>query len=266
MKIDSILYRDKTGKSLVSKAKSSLQKILNIFALLVKNKQLRKLGGWAFSLLVFAILCIVNWKLFLATSVGIGLMSSCYVVQNSHWQRYCQKWQKFLSGPNRQLLIAVGSGAMGAFCTYLAASIWADAENQWLVVGAIFQGLASLTTVVLLIWSLWGKKAHSLENKLDYLIADLNHSSSLKRLVAIRQLTRLVNNNHLSPEYCWQMIEYYHLMLSEPQVLIVRNALLESLNLLGGARVLKKERTSVKIPLKLQKVEINSPCPEKHLL
>ena len=248
----------------MSKAKSSWQEIFNTFVLLVKDKRLRKVNGWAFCLLVFALLWLLNWKLVLATLVGIGLMFGCYLLQNPHWQRYCQKWQRFLVGSNRQLILSVSGGATGAFCTYLAASIWADADNQWLAIGAIVQGFVSLMTLALLVWSLWGKKAHNLETKLERLLADLSHSNHLRRLVAIRQLTRLVKTNRLDSEYYWQAIEYYRLMLSEPQLPVVKNALLESLNTLGREKVLK-HRSPVKIPLKLQKVEKIS-NPERHVI
>ena len=122
-------------------------------------------------------------------------MSLCYLAQNSHWQKYCQKWRKFLVGSNRQLVLAVGAGASGAFGTYLAASVWTDAENRWLATSIILQGLVSLATLALLIWSLRSQKANSQETKLDSLLEDLSHSDRLKRLVAIRQLTRLLINH-----------------------------------------------------------------------
>ncbi len=250
-KIDSILYRNRTGKSLVSKAISSWQQIFHICTLLFKDKQLRQINGRAFCLVVFALLWWLNWKLFLATSVGIVLMSCCYLLQNSHWQRYYQKWQNFFVGSNRQLVLAVTIGASGAFCTYLAASVWTDAENQWLATGSILQGVVSLTTLALLWWSLRGKQATTMEAKLDQLLADLSHSDRLKRLVAIRQLTRLLISNRLSPEHYRQSIEYYRLMLSEPQAPAIRNALLESLDLLEAEEVFKQS-SAIKIPLKIQ--------------
>ncbi|MGB5633960.1 MAG: ATP synthase subunit I [Waterburya sp.] len=234
----------------MSKARSSWQQILNICTLLVNDKQLRQINGRAFCLVVFALLWWMNWKLFLATSVGIGLMSLCYLLQNSHWQRYWQKWQNFFVGSNRQLVLAVAAGASGAFCTYLAASVWTDTENQWLATGSILQGFVSLTTLALLCWSLRGKKASSIQAKLDQLLADLSHSDRLKRLVAIRQLTRLLVSNRLSSEYYGQSIEYFHLMLSEPQPPVVRNALLESLDILGAEEILNQP-SAVKIPLKI---------------
>ncbi|MEM8721978.1 MAG: ATP synthase subunit I [Cyanobacteria bacterium P01_G01_bin.39] len=235
----------------MSQAKSSWQHIFRIGISIAKNRQLRRIGGWILGLVTVALLWWLNWKLFLATTVGIGLMSGCYLLQNSHWQRYWQKLQGMLVGSNRQLAVAVGTGASGAFCTYLAASVWADAENQWLATGSILQGIVSLSTLALLWWSLRGKKTRSIEAKLEQLLADLSNSDRLKRLVAIRQLTRLLISNRLPADYYWQSIEYYRLMLTEPQAPVVRNALLESLALLDAEDTLKQP-SKIKIPLNLQ--------------
>lgn len=227
------------------------QQAFDICILSFEDKRLRRIGKRGFCFLIFALLWWMNWKLFLATTVGISLMSLSYLVQNSHWQRYCQKWRNFLVGSNRQLVLTVAAGASGAFCTYLAASVWADAENQWLATGSILQGFTSLTTLAILLWSLWGNKNHAIENKLDQLLADLSHSDRLKRLVAIRQLTRLLLRNRLSSEHYCQTIEYFHLMLSDPQPPAINNALLESLNLLGAERT-SENSSAVKIPLQLR--------------
>lgn len=191
----------------------------------------------------------MNWKLLLSTSVGIGSMSLCYLAQNSHWQRYCQQWRGFLIGSNRQLAIAVSAGASGAFATYLAASVWADAENHWLATGSILQGFISLVTLGLLLWSLRSRTSFQ-ETKLDRLLEDLSHSNRLKRLVAIRQLTRLLVTNRLPSDHYYQTVEYFQVMLCEPQPPTIKNALLESLELLGSYRLSK---TPVKIPLQLHR-------------
>ncbi len=233
----------------MSKAPSGWQELLN---LIIKDKQTRKAGRWLCCLGIIALLWWLNWKLFLATSVGIGLMSLCYLLQNPYWQRYCKKWQDFLVGSNRQLIIAVGIGAAGSFCTYLAASIWVEAENQWLATGAILQGFVSLATLSTLLWSLWHRKENTIETKLDSLLADLSHADALKRLVAIRQLTRLLIDRGLTCDRYSQSIEYFRLMLSQPQLPTVTNALLESLDLLNAQQVIRAKRPPVKIPIQLQ--------------
>ena len=245
----------------MSQAKTNWQQAFDTCRLLLKNRQFRRLSGQAACLGVFALLWWMNWKLFLATSVGIGAMLACYLSQNSHWQNYCQRWRKFFVGSNRQLTLAVGMGGSAAFCTYLAASVWADADNQWLATGSILQGIMSLTTLILLLWSIRGKKAASLEDKLDRLLLDLSDRDRLKRLVAIRQLTRLLVSNRLSPEHYSQSIEYFRLMLSEPQPAVIKDALLESLNILGAEQVLQKSAV-VKIPLQLKN---RKPVLDTHL-
>ncbi|MEM6610871.1 MAG: ATP synthase subunit I [Cyanobacteria bacterium P01_C01_bin.72] len=236
----------------MSQAKTSWQQAFNTCRLMASNQQFRRLTGQAACLAVFAFLWWMNWKLFLATSVGIGAMSVCYLAQNSHWQSYCQRWRKFFVGSNRQLTLAIGTGASGAFCTYLAASVWADADNQWLATGSILQGFISLTTLCLLLWSLRGKQASSLEAKLERLLIDLSDCDRLKRLVAIRQLTRLLVSNRLSADHYSQSIEYYRLMLSEPQPAVIKDALLESLDVLGADKILQSSNL-VKLPLQLQR-------------
>jgi len=237
----------------VSQARSSGQQILDTCKFLIGNRRFHRLGGQAACVLVFALLWWMNWRLFLATSVGIGAMSACYLAQNHHWQNYCQRWNKFLTGSNRQLTLAVGTGASGAFGTYLAASIWADTDNQWLATGSILQGFMSLATLVFLLWSLRGKKTSSLEAKLDRLLLDLSDRDRLKRLVAIRQLTRLLVSNRLSADHYQQSIEYYRLMLSEPQPAVIKDALLDSLEILGAEKILQQP-TAVKIPLQIERV------------
>jgi hypothetical protein len=237
----------------VSQARSGWQQTFNTCRLLVKDKQFHSLSGQALCLTIFALLWWLNWKLWLATSVGIGAMSACYLVQNSHWQNYCRQWRKFLVGSNRQLTLAIGTGASGAFCTYLAASIWADAENQWLATGSILQGFISLATLIVLVWSWRGKKADSLEAKLDQLLVDLSDRDRLKRLVAIRQLTRLLISQRLAAEHYQQTIEYYRLMLSEPQPAVIKDALLESLELLDAEKILRQPKQLAKIPLQLKR-------------
>ena len=242
--------------------KQLLEQLLKKLSLQLKNQDWSKLSGRVFCLLGIALMWLWNWKLLLATVIGIGLMLSSYSIQNHTWQqyrkKYWQKWQRFLTGSNRQLTIAVGTGSMGGFGTYLTASILADSENPWLTGGLILQGFGTLTTLVLLVWYLFKSKQQSTETTIEKLIGDLTHADPLKRLIAIRQLTRLVRNNNLSPEYYRQSIEYYRLMLSQPQVPAVRDALLDSLELLDSQKLSNYQLSNhqaqpLEIPLQLQR-------------
>lgn len=167
-----------------------------------------------------------NWKLVLATVAGVGLMVLVYLVQGWNWQVYWYHWRRFLTGSNRQLGIAVGSGGIGALSTYIAASIWADSENRWLATSTILQGFGTLIIILLLLWHILTIRANRDEYQLEELLQDLTAQEPLKRLIAVRQLTHLVNNSGLSRH---ELLEYFRLMLSQEQEPVIREAVLHSL-------------------------------------
>ncbi|MGV2830170.1 ATP synthase subunit I [Myxosarcina sp. GI1(2024)] len=217
----------------------------------ISLQQGQKTGGWVGSLLAIALMWWWNWKLLLATGVGIGMMLLAFLVQARSWQQHWARWQRVLSGLNRKLIVAVSSGSFAAFGIYLAACIWANSENRWLAVGCILEGFASLITLLLLVWSVAGNQERYREDKWEKLEADLTHSQPLKRLIAIRQLTRLLRTKGLPPECSRHCSEYYRLMLSQNQVPIVRQALIDSLEQLEINTTTWQESTSLKLSLRL---------------
>ena len=237
----------------MSKALSGGQKLFKLLLIAIKSQNWQKISSWALCLGAIVFMWYWNWRLFLATTVGIGAMCGSYLIQNSHWQQYCQKWQRFLTGSNRQLIFAVGSGSICAFSTYLGASIWANSENRWLATGSIVQSMGSLTSLLLLVWYLTQRTERLKTNKFEKLLDNLSDRQPLKRLIAIRQLTRLVKKNYLSSEYYWQCVECYSLMLSEPQASEVHKALLDSLEELDIRSPETLKRNPIKIPIQLQR-------------
>jgi hypothetical protein len=197
------------------------------------SQQLSKQSGWLFYLLGITLLWWWNWKLLLATVGGMSLMFLVYSLQNNYLQQSWRKWQRFLTGSSGKLAIAVGSGGIGALSTYLAASIWADAENHWLATGLILQGLGTLITLALLVWQINSHRDRNKEAKLEWLLSDLTARDVLKRLIAIRQLTRLAIGHRLTQSDYNHLVEYFRLMFSQSQDAIVKDALLDSLESLG---------------------------------
>lgn len=149
-----------------------------------------------------------------------------YLVQGGNWQVHWYHWRRFLTGSNRQLGIAVGSGGIGALSTYIAASIWADSENRWLATSTILQGFGTLIIILLLLWHILTIRANRDEYQLEELLQDLTAQEPLKRLIAVRQLTHLVNNSGLSRH---ELLEYFRLMLSQEQEPVIREAVLDGL-------------------------------------
>lgn len=189
----------------------------------------QRASGWLIGLVAIVAMLLWNWKLFLATFAGIALMLLVYLMQGWNWQKYLSAGKKFFTGSNRQLTLAVGSGSIGALSTYMAATIWADSENRWLATGSIFQGFASFLTLMLLVWHIFTDRPKRDETKFDRLLTDLSAVEPLKRLIAVRQLTRLASNDKSNERDRDRLVEYFLLMLSAEREPMVREAILESL-------------------------------------
>jgi hypothetical protein len=216
---------------------------------------LNKLPQVITSLLILLLIPIMgwwNWKLFIATISGIGIMLFIYWLQIKNWQRYWFQWQHFLTEAQRKLSVAVICGGVTAFTTYLAASIWADSNNRWLATGSILQGCATIITLILLAWHIKRHRTYRQEAKWEYLLADLTHINPLKRLIAVRQLTLLLSRNGLPFNYRSQLKEYFCLMLSQPQELPIREALLDSLQNLNIHDSIPDKKEHLRIPINLQ--------------
>ncbi len=137
----------------------------------------------------------------------------------------------------------------------MTASIWADSETRWLATGSILQGLGTIVTLLLLGWH-FNRDRHS-ETKFDQLLLEVTTADPIKRLIVIRQLTRLAMRSRLSREQRLQLVEYFYLMLAQPQESIVSEALLDSLATFGFPQL---EKNSIKIPLELRQ---NMPVIQK---
>lgn len=195
----------------------------------LKRNQFWKTGSWLFILGGVALMFLWNWMLLLATVTGVGMMLLVYLIPS--WQAYWLNWQKYFTRLNRKLTLAVSSGGGAAFAIYMAASIWVDTENPWLAAGIIIQFLATIITLALLLWHITTHQNTRHEVKYDELLQDLTNIDPLKRLIAVRQLTNLVTNTRLSNTRPVSLLEYFRLMLSVEQEPVIREALLESLQI-----------------------------------
>lgn len=193
-----------------------------------------------------------NWQLLLASSVGMGLMWLTYKMSQKQWRKLWQTGSGLITGYNRKLVFAVTSGSLGGFMTYLITAIWADTENRWLATGSILQGFGTLLTLILVGWQINRTNSDRHVVKFEQLLADLTASDSLKRLIAIRQLTNLVRHKSLDREHRLQLIEYFQFMLSQPQETHLQEALLDGLDLLGISAFSSSESVTVQTPLKLK--------------
>lgn len=216
-------------------------------------------GGILGFLTIIVAMLLWNWKLLLALMVGVGVMLLVYSMQKWDWQlRLSQIW-RFVNSPNSRLALAVGSGGVATVSTYMAAAIWVDSPSSWIATGAIVQGLATLLTLILLISHIVSFYGNQQQKNLDLLLSNLTDPDPLKRLIAIRQLAKLVTSRSVDSQVQQDVVQCLQLLLTQERETVIRDAALDSLQVWDSWRSLPSHKVKPVIPLSTKlKVPISS--------
>lgn len=214
--------------------------------------------SWLYGLAAIVALWIWNGKLLIATGTGVLVMLAVYSLQGRKWQRLRSQLSHILSGSNRQITIAVSSGGFATLSTYIALSLWMESENHWMATAAILQGLGIMLTFSLLVWHVFSYQSSRDEKTFDNLVTDLTNTDSLKRLIAVRQLTRLVSAGRTDSCQQRATLDYFRLMLSREAEPLIRDALLDGLQALDTSKQLGVGTDPFSIPLSTQSAATKS--------
>lgn len=187
------------------------------------------LGGMA----LLGLLMLWNAKLVLAVVVGLGTMAAAYWLPRRDWSPAIAALARpRFSGSQRLLLLCVGSGGVAMVGTYMGASIWEHFQDGWLVACLFFQGLAIFGLLGLWLGSERGRSlnpATSPAISLDAALMALAQPEPLQRLLAVRQLHRLGQQQHFSPQEQRTVHQALQLLLLQEPEAAVREAALRSL-------------------------------------
>ncbi|MBD2337048.1 armadillo-type fold-containing protein [Calothrix sp. FACHB-156] len=206
-------------------------------------------GGLLGFLTIVVAMLLWNWKLLLALSIGIGIMLSVYSMQKWDWQQRWSQMQRFFTGPNRRLLLAVSSGGIATFSTYIAAAIWFDSHSPWIAAGVITQGIGTVLTLVLLVCQIVNFYGTTDEDYLDQLLNNLTEADPLKRLNAVRQLTKLITRKRVDASLQQNVVECLQLLLTKEEESVIRNAAFTSLQTLDNSQITLSSKTPLFIPV-----------------
>lgn len=203
-----------------------------------KLKRLSEPGSLLGFLTLFVAMLFWNWKLLLALAVGIGVMLVAYSIPKWNWQLNWLEIRRFLNSANMRLALAVTSGGIATLITYIAAAIWVDSPSPWMAVGAIVQGFGTLLTLVFLVWQILSFQGNREEEYLDQLLNNLTETDTLKRLLAVRQLTKFITRKQVDVSLKQDVVECLQLLLSREEEPVIREAVLNSLQTLDGLKIL----------------------------
>ncbi|MBW3584305.1 MAG: hypothetical protein KY448_00245 [Cyanobacteria bacterium 0813] len=199
-------------------------------------ERLTRSKGWVAVVTLAAVWGWWNSQLLFSTGLGIAAMMVVYRGQSWDWQLLRAKGEQFWEGPNRRFVLAVGTGGIATLGAYMSLAIWADSESPWMALSLILQNLGTIAIAGLLLRQALSLGASKDEVALDRILADLTDPDPVKRLIAVRQMTDLVNKGGFGPVSSVKSLiarsraaECFRLMLSREPEAVVRNALLEGL-------------------------------------
>ncbi|MEG4576328.1 hypothetical protein QUA56_27190 [Microcoleus sp. N3A4] len=199
-------------------------------------EHLTRSKGWLAVVTLTAVWGWWNSQLLFSTGLGIAAMMLVYRGQSWDWQLLRSKGEQFWEGPNRRFVLAVGTGGIATLGAYMSLAIWADSESHWMALSLILQNVGTIAIAGLLLRQALSLGASKDEVALDRILADLTDADPVKRLIAVRQMTDLVNQGGFgsvssvkSSTARSRAAECFRLMLSREPEALVRNALLEGL-------------------------------------
>ncbi|MFS0515780.1 armadillo-type fold-containing protein [Nostoc sp. UIC 10607] len=220
-------------------------------------------GGLLGFLTIVVAMLLWNWKLLLALLIGVGVMVLVYSMQVWDWQLHWSKIRRFLNSSNRRLALAVISGGIATVSTYMAAAIWVDFHSSWIAAGAIVQGVGTLLTLILLVWQIVNFYENREEDNLDQLLVNLTEEDPLKRLIALRQLTKFISRKRVDSSVQQDIVECLQLLLSREEEVVIREAAFKSLQACDDLRSVGDHRLQV-LPLKTAATFIPVTAKVKH--
>jgi len=205
--------------------------------------RLTRSKGWLAVVTLAAVWGWWNSQLLFSTGLGIAAMMLVYRGDSREWQLLRSQVEQFWESPNRRFIVAAGTGGIATLGAYMSLAIWADSSSPWMAASLIFQNFGTITIAGLLLRQALSMGASKDEAAIDRILADLTDADPVKRLIAVRQMTDLVNNGGFGDRSfvknmpakprnriaLTRAAECFRLMLSQEPEALVRNALLEGL-------------------------------------
>lgn len=197
------------------------------------DPELSQVGLVGATLLILGILLLWQWRLGLAVLVGSATLLVSYSLAMPGGRQQWLRWRERLLGLNQPLALAALGGTLATLGTYMAVSIWAEAEQRWLATGAIVQGILSLGILSLLGWEWIQRRHHQAQSLFERHLSEVASPDPFRRVLGIRRLQGILEHNQAAPDQIRLGLDFLRLALERERDPVVKEALLEALSLTG---------------------------------
>lgn len=213
--------------------------------------QTMELKGWLWGGIGLLLLWLWAWQWVLSIGLGLSVTVGVYLAQQHQLKWSWRGWSRVWNRSNRSATLAVLTGILAWGSTYLATALWLESDQPWLATSVLLEGFGILAIFGLLLWQVLNSQFQHPDPsyiRFQTLLNDLSDPDPLKRLLAVRQLTQMLNppaklrQPASLPMTATQVVECFRLMLERETEPLVCNALLDSLRLLQPARQLAESR------------------------
>ena len=219
-----------------------------------RNRILRRGNPALFLWFLTIIVAMLLWNPILLFSCGVGIfvMLLVYSMPQLNWSQFWGKVRNFLQTANGRLVLSVTSGAIACLGTYTAATVWVNAPNIWIGAGAIVEGLATILILILLVRLLISLYGNQEQDRLEQFVENLIDVEPLKRLIGVRQLTKLATRQQLESSTKQYIIECLQLLLSKESEATIRDAAFDSLQILQPEQELVTKSKDILVPFSVK--------------
>lgn len=182
------------------------------------------------------------WQWLLSIAIGLAVTAGIYLAQQGQLRWPRTYWRRLWKPTNRSLTLSCLAGGLALAYTYLATAVWLESDQHWLVTSILLEGLGIVAIGGWLLWR-WQtsvQEAGSTQAEVgqSWLLA-LSHPDPLQRLIAVRQLTRQASAAQSPLMTATELADCFRLMLDREPEVVVRQALIESLQMLSPTRQLE---------------------------
>lgn len=185
-----------------------------------------------------------DWKISLATLMGMGAVWILPTLQRHPWQSYLRYLLPLWTQGNRTFTLSLVGGGLVAMLSYLSIQIWTETQNHWLAAWVVIQGaaLALLLVVGVLfclkpssqalgLFGLVAEPTAEVQQEVQQYLRDLVDPEAMARLIATHGLIRHLQQAGLSPETGEMIRDGLTLQLSQEKDLTIQSAMLKALQI-----------------------------------